>query len=760
MTKVVFITQQVDPEHPALAATVPKLRALARARRRGRGARGRRRRGRSARELPHSHIPRQSQGRSRHPIRGGAHARASRPPRRRRRRAHVSHLCRSCGTPRATSRRSARPLVHALAGEPTPACRRACLDGGGDGGRSFLPARIAKGARNRARHRPLGVRVRSRPRRRGPPTSWRSAATRPPRASTSCSVPSPRPAWTSRSTCTDHRSPRRSAPTACELERLGRRARARRSAWCSATRCREPRSRRSSPRTTRSSTTCAPERPTRSSTRLRRDACRCSRRIPCSTRCSTASSASQRDDPAALAGRIHAGRHEPKRPRRDRPPSPRAGRGGPLGAVVGAWHPRRGGNHVTDGVVLHTPEGRGHLRLGGPSAPAPPRPSRPGVGRPLPDAARGRAGRRGSSQTSSALAACRWTASGFERTSTRSRSAQVVAYLSRTRPRILHTHLVHADVYGQLAGSPRPRAVPALDEARVQRVSRGPVVRVRGSLRRLAGARPHRDLRRASPGTSRRRRGSTRETSRSSTTASQLTVRAAPYASDEPRLLCVGRLIPIKGHVVLLRALAQAREPRTGRDARHRRATARSSPRSSRMRASSGSAMRSASSASSRRCRQAIEDAAIVVVPSLGEGFGMVALEAMERARPVIASAVGGLPEIVADGDTGLVVPSADADALAEAIVGARRTISPAHRRWASAGRERALVEFTQERCTERIEALYATALCGAPERSGAAAGAAPRSRRARTRRGARAGSPTARDSALCPRRPSRMSVL
>ena len=50
----------------------------------------------------------------------------------------------------------------------------------------------------------------------------------------------------------------------------------------------------------------------------------------------------------------------------------------------------------------------------------------------------------------------------------------------------------------------------------------------------------------------------------------------------------------------------------------------------------------------------AVEQAAIVVVPSLGEGFGMVALEAMERGRPVIASAVGGLPEIVADGETGL----------------------------------------------------------------------------------------------------------
>jgi glycosyltransferase involved in cell wall biosynthesis len=93
----------------------------------------------------------------------------------------------------------------------------------------------------------------------------------------------------------------------------------------------------------------------------------------------------------------------------------------------------------------------------------------------------------------------------------------------------------------------------------------------------------------------------------------------------------------------------------------------------------------------------AIEDAAIVVVPSLGEGFGMVALEAMERARPVIASAVGGLPEIVADGETGLVVPPADPDALAEAAMG-------------ESGRDRALSMFTPERCVERIEELYARA--------------------------------------------------
>jgi starch synthase len=88
----------------------------------------------------------------------------------------------------------------------------------------------------------------------------------------------------------------------------------------------------------------------------------------------------------------------------------------------------------------------------------------------------------------------------------------------------------------------------------------------------------------------------------------------------------------------------------------------------------------------------------------------MVALEAMERARPVIVSAVGGLPEIVADGETGLVVPSGDAEALAEAIVALAADLERASA-MGRAGRERALAEFPPERSAERIEDLYLGAL-------------------------------------------------
>lgn len=65
---------------------------------------------------------------------------------------------------------------------------------------------------------------------------------------------------------------------------------------------------------------------------------------------------------------------------------------------------------------------------------------------------------------------------------------------------------------------------------------------------------------------------------------------------------------------------------------------------------------------------RAMKLADIVVVPSRYEPFGIVALEAMAAAKPVIASRVGGLSEIVVDGETGILVPPEDPGALASAI--------------------------------------------------------------------------------------------
>jgi starch synthase len=104
--------------------------------------------------------------------------------------------------------------------------------------------------------------------------------------------------------------------------------------------------------------------------------------------------------------------------------------------------------------------------------------------------------------------------------------------------------------------------------------------------------------------------------------------------------------------------------------------------------------------------RELYERAAIVVVPSRGEGFGMVALEAAERGRAAIVSNVGGLPEVVDDGETGVVVPPDDAAALSAAIVALAK--DPARvAAYGRAARERALAQFSDEAAADGVSAVY-----------------------------------------------------
>ena len=64
-----------------------------------------------------------------------------------------------------------------------------------------------------------------------------------------------------------------------------------------------------------------------------------------------------------------------------------------------------------------------------------------------------------------------------------------------------------------------------------------------------------------------------------------------------------------------------------------------------------------------------LDRATIMLVPSRSEAFGLVAVQAALAGRPVVATRTGGLPEVVLDGRTGIVVPVDDAEALAEAIM-------------------------------------------------------------------------------------------
>ncbi len=98
--------------------------------------------------------------------------------------------------------------------------------------------------------------------------------------------------------------------------------------------------------------------------------------------------------------------------------------------------------------------------------------------------------------------------------------------------------------------------------------------------------------------------------------------------------------------------------------------------------------------------------AAVSVIPSLEEGFGIPAAEAMGCEVPVVATDAGGLPEVVEDKVTGLVVPRGNSKALAGAI-GSLLADPELRRRMGRAGRERALRLFDWDRTAEQLEELY-----------------------------------------------------
>jgi glycosyltransferase involved in cell wall biosynthesis len=281
---------------------------------------------------------------------------------------------------------------------------------------------------------------------------------------------------------------------------------------------------------------------------------------------------------------------------------------------------------------------------------------------------------------------------------------RVLAYLAQHRPTILHTHLVHADAYGQTAGTMAGVPVRLSTKHGFNEFREGHIFALGD---RTIGALAHRQIAIS--------RGLARylaETEGFSEPDFEIVhygiapgPAPEPYAGTEPRFLCVGRLIPIKGHVVLLRAFRRVLDERP--DAR--------------LDIAGRGVLEHGLKDLARELglldavhflghvtpiQKAVEDALALVVPSLGEGFGMVALEAMERARPVIAASIGGLDDLVRDGETGLLVPAGESEPLAQAILTlANDPVRAAE--MGRAGRARALERFPEDRCTDRTEEVY-----------------------------------------------------
>jgi glycosyltransferase involved in cell wall biosynthesis len=101
-----------------------------------------------------------------------------------------------------------------------------------------------------------------------------------------------------------------------------------------------------------------------------------------------------------------------------------------------------------------------------------------------------------------------------------------------------------------------------------------------------------------------------------------------------------------------------------------------------------------------------LAEAEIFVLPSRSEGFSNALIEAMAASLPVVATRVGGNPEAVEDGVTGLLVPPEDPDALADAL---QELLSDSERSWAmgEAGRRLAIREFSNDRVVNQIADIY-----------------------------------------------------
>jgi alpha-maltose-1-phosphate synthase len=182
-------------------------------------------------------------------------------------------------------------------------------------------------------------------------------------------------------------------------------------------------------------------------------------------------------------------------------------------------------------------------------------------------------------------------------------------------------------------------------------------------------------------------------------------------------VLFVGRLTPHKGIDVLIRALpADARLTIVGTEGHDPRPPERDYPSLLRSLAA-GRRIEFLGAVDDRELARRYRRAAVLVIPSVertcygrriavSELLGLVALEAMASGTPVIASRLGGLPEIVEDGVTGYLVPPGDVSALRERLT--KVLADPvAAARLGSNARRAVLSELTWDRCADRCLAAY-----------------------------------------------------
>lgn len=294
-------------------------------------------------------------------------------------------------------------------------------------------------------------------------------------------------------------------------------------------------------------------------------------------------------------------------------------------------------------------------------------------------------------------------------------------------PDLVHTHLIHADAYGQLAA--RTAGVPSvlsLHSAIFQywsrpvrlllafaaRTARGvlSISRYVAASAARVGVTPPSGSRVVHYGIDSdgwRFTGSERARAR------------ALYGWGEETLVIgvASRMIPLKGHDLLLDAYAKAL-PRLGASLV---ALAGDGPTRAHLESRAAETLPpdTASFLGYVNDVRSFINACDVLVfptrPGLGEGFGLAALEAMAAARPTVATDVDALPELIEDGVSGLLVDPNGPDALAESLVRLASDVT-LRERLGEGARARAMSSFGSERMAEETLDFYQYALSSAAQ--------------------------------------------
>ncbi|MEM9255726.1 MAG: glycosyltransferase family 4 protein [Pseudomonadota bacterium] len=176
---------------------------------------------------------------------------------------------------------------------------------------------------------------------------------------------------------------------------------------------------------------------------------------------------------------------------------------------------------------------------------------------------------------------------------------------------------------------------------------------------------------------------------------------------DSFHIVMPGRLVPEKGHRICLEAMREL----VARGRNCQLTLAGGGPLESALRQrlaelNLDESVTITGSLSHAELLMTMSGADVIAVPSMAEGFGLVAIEAMALRKPIVVSDVGGLTEIVEHEKTGLIVPAGDSRLLAAALD--QYLCDPGARsRFGLAGRQRVLENFTADATARKLRRVY-----------------------------------------------------